>query len=463
MLNNSDNLLIGIIIFVLFIEISSKNPHFDFRPNELSQIITEIKIGSFEKPFVFLVDTNSLYSWVFDSKATSKQALNKTSYNREESTGEVYDCIIEEQQTKGHFSEYYCVNETFYFSDFSVSNVSFVVLKNTIAPIPEIEKVDGVLGLGFSYENDKAGTIKFSILDRMNMLGMIDQKLFTIHFQDEYKGSMHFGEISQEVNDLYSGKLQALKKYDGQWAVQVTRTEIGDVDKNKTITVSNSEDLILDTSLSYSIVSEKFLETLRDRLFTEQFKKSICTMKKEEDFQKIICNDKLDLSDISNIYLIFSDYGMIYTNVDMFYFDDLKNEYTFKIFSQKEVDEWTIGQPILKNFFWVFDKKNEDLIFSSRNFLVNFKSKKVGIFTFVFIVGLVTLTLMIGAYYLFFFIKKKLNLNINFIHQPAQGSEEPKINSLSVSRENLIPKNERGSYLLENSQRDSSSEEKRDI
>ena len=60
MLNNSDNLLIGIIIFVLFNEISSKNPHFDFRPNELSQIITEIKIGSFEKPFVFLVDTNSL-------------------------------------------------------------------------------------------------------------------------------------------------------------------------------------------------------------------------------------------------------------------------------------------------------------------------------------------------------------------------------------------------------------------
>ena len=79
----------------------------------------------------------------------------------------------------------------------------------------KVEDVDGVLGIGFNYE-DHPDLVQFSLLEQMSNKNMIDSKMFNIKFKNEYKGTISFGDlITEEITDLYNGTCQPYKIEEG--------------------------------------------------------------------------------------------------------------------------------------------------------------------------------------------------------------------------------------------------------
>ena len=168
--------------------------------------------------------------------------------------------------------------------------------------------------------------------------------------------------------------------------------------------------------------------------------------KNDVTYITIKCNQTLEFGLIYNIYFVFDSYAMMYSPIDMFYQTEEEGQkiYTLKILSIYGNSRWIIGQPVLKNFYMVFDKSNEIIQFSSRDYLINLNQKTYQVLLFVFIVGCITVLVLIGGYSLFSFLNKKYDFDIedkNYRPPSDGGEDKPHYDlSLSISKDSLVPK-----------------------
>lgn len=445
-----------ILIILAFnsIFVYGRNPSIEFIPNFKSQIIINVKIGTPSQEFKLLVDTSSVFLWVFNENATSLVSNNKTKFNISKSSTYIpIQYNLEPLTTKGNFSGTFAKDTIIVGDEIKIDNFSLFLVEKSIDKIEDLEDVDGVLGLGFNYE-DHPNLTQFSLLEEMYSKELIDIKMFNIKFKNEYKGKLTFGKlINEEITDLYNGTCQPFKIEEqtevAKWKCATTRIELGNMDRNETEVYTFSSNLIFDTSIDYLIVSSDFfVSKIEGFLLKQQIQMQIChtsEIKKEEDsYLAIKCNSSLEYGLIPNIYFVFSTYAMVYSPIDMFYLND--GVYTLKIFSQYgNTKKWIIGQSVLKNFYMIFDKSNEIIQFSSRDFLINLNEKTFGVFIFVLIVGCVIIVIMIGGYSLFNFLSKKFDFGIeDKNYQPPKDNDEENQHiqnvSFSLSKDSLIPK-----------------------
>ena len=444
-----------IILALDSIVVYGRNPTIEFIPNFKSQIIINAKIGTPSQEFKLLLDTSSIFLWVFNKNATSLISKQKKRFDISKSSTYIpIKYNLDPLTTKGNFSGTFAKDTIILGDEIKIDNFSIFLVEKSIDKIEDLEDVDGVLGLGFNYE-DHPNLPQFSLLEEMYSKELIDIKMFNIKFKNEYRGKLTFGKlINEEITDLYNGTCQTFKIEEetevAKWKCTTTRIELGNIDKNETDVYTSTSNLIFDTSIDYLIVpSDFFVNKIEKYLLKEQIQKGICKtteIKKGDNFYlAITCNSSLEYGLIPNIYFVFDTYAMVYSPIDMFYLND--EVYTLKIFSQYgNTKKWIIGQSVLKNFYMIFDKLNEVVQFSSRDFLINLNEKTFGVFIFVLIVGCVIIVLMVGGYSLFNFLSKKFDFGIedkNY-HSPTENEEEKNpihnVSSFSVSKDSLIPK-----------------------
>lgn len=446
--------LFYIIIVINTLIISSKNPSIDFIPNFRSQIIIDITIGA--QNFKVLLDTSSVFLWLFNVNNTSPAATNKRTFNpSKSSTFSPVKYSMDPSYIKGNLSGTFGRDDLEIGKDITISNFSFFLVETSNNITDDLSDVDGVLGIGFNYE-DHPDLIQFSLLEQMSNKNMIDSKMFNIKFKNEYKGTISFGDlITEEITDLYNGTCQPYKIEEGteiaKWKCKPTRIELGNLEKNKSEAYNEPAQLVFDTSIDYLYVpSDFFIYKIKHYLLENELTLKIChegTIEKNDvTYITIICNQTLEFGLIDNIYFVFDSYAMMYSPIDMFYQSEKEDEkiYTLKILSQYGNTHWIIGQPVLKNFYMVFDKSNEIIQFSSRDYLINLNQKTYQVLLFVFIVGCITVLVLIGGYSLFSFLNKKYDFDMedkNYRPPSDDGEDKPHYDlSLSVSKDSLVPK-----------------------
>lgn len=432
----------------------AKNPSIDFIPNFRSQIIIDITIGA--QDFKVLLDTSSVFLWLFNVNNTSPAASNKHTFNPSKSpTFTPVKYSMNPSYIKGNLTGTFGKDDLVIGKDITISNFSFFLVETSNNIADEISDVDGVLGIGFNYE-DHPDLIQFSLLEQMSNKNMIDSKMFNIKFKNEYKGTISFGDlITEEITDLYNGTCQPYKIEEGteiaKWKCKPTRIELGNLDKNISEAYNEPAQLVFDTSIDYLLVpSDFFIYKIKRYLLKNEIELNICKegtiSKNEVTYITIKCNQLLEFGLIYNIYFVFDSYAMMYSPIDMFYQTEEEGQkiYTLKILSIYGNSRWIIGQPVLKNFYMVFDKSNEIIQFSSRDYLINLNQKTYQVLFFVFIVGCITVLLLIGGYSLFSFLNKKYDFDIedkNYRPPSDGGEDKPHYDlSLSISKDSLVPK-----------------------
>ena len=432
----------------------AKNPSIDFIPNFRSQIIIDITIGS--QDFKVLLDTSSVFLWLFNVNNTSPAASNKNTFNPSKSpTFTPVKYSMNPSYIKGNLTGTFGKDDLVIGKDITISNFSFFLVETSNNIADEISDVDGVLGIGFNYE-DHPDLIQFSLLEQMSNKNMIDSKMFNIKFKNEYKGTISFGDlITEEITDLYNGTCQPYKIEEGteiaKWKCKPTRIELGNLHKNISEAYNEPAQLVFDTSIDYLLVpSDFFIYKIKRYLLKNEIELNICKegtiSKNEVTYITIKCNQLLEFGLIYNIYFVFDSYAMMYSPIDMFYQTEEEGQkiYTLKILSIYGNSRWIIGQPVLKNFYMVFDKSNEIIQFSSRDYLINLNQKTYQVLFFVFIVGCITVLLLIGGYSLFSFLNKKYDFDIedkNYRPPSDGGEDKPHYDlSLSISKDSLVPK-----------------------
>ena len=127
----------------------AKNPSIDFIPNFRSQIIIDITIGS--QDFKVLLDTSSVFLWLFNVNNTSPAASNKHTFNPSKSpTFTPVKYSMNPSYIKGNLTGTFGKDDLVIGKDITISNFSFFLVETSNNIADEISDVDGVLGIGFN-------------------------------------------------------------------------------------------------------------------------------------------------------------------------------------------------------------------------------------------------------------------------------------------------------------------------
>jgi hypothetical protein len=186
---------------------------------------------------------------------------------------------------------------------------------------------------------------------------------------------------------------------------------------------------LFDTGTNQIIVPFDYLLSLKNTYFKNLFDKGICSFLKQGfDILNIICNYSFSdyvYNSLPDINLVFGDYDnyIINKNIttwainlkpkDLFYL--YGNTLVFAFKSSNKLNQWIIGQPLLKRFHMVFDKDNEKIGFyggpiATTN-VPNYNNYRI-IWIALFLVSAILLIIMFG--YLISKFRRRLPRNYIF-------------------------------------------------
>jgi hypothetical protein len=390
----------------------SNNPTIDFTPSKRYLIKVNVDIGNPPQNVTLLVDTLSIYLWVYNSTATSKgfNASNSLTY---------------EPNNKFNLSEYSmrydihgsCGYDTIRIDNKTLfNNFSFCVINNSTGITEIIEDneddVVGILGIGHCLEEDKDDIKPFFLLEQLKDKSLVDKLSLSIKFQNEYKGKLRFGDEITHLSDVYSAQTSLDIKQDRIWAFTSPIMGYGSSNSsNSSITVLDKGiRMLIDTSTEYVVVNMTVFDLIVDAFFAEDINTTSCnrtTMIKDGNAYDVVkCNDDVHFNSIPNLYIYITQIDALQiTPLDL-----LRHEvnitdnnvlpiYTFLIIGNENVQEFSIGQSVLRKFSITLDKSN-GIRFSSIDSIVHQNHSLLRIIKDLCVVGTGVVLLCVGGYLL---------------------------------------------------------------
>ena len=430
-----------------------KNPTIDFAPSKRYLIKVNVDIGNPPQNMTLLVDTLSIYLWVYNSTATSKgfNASNSLTY---------------EPNEKFNLSEYsmrYDIHGSCGYDTIRINNVtllnnfSFCVINNStnITEIIEDNEDDvvGILGIGHCLEEDKDDIKPFFLLEQLKDQSLVDKLSLSIKYQNEYKGKLRFGDEITHLSDVYSAQTSLDIKQDRIWAFTSPLMGYGSNISNTSITTLDKDiRMLIDTSTEYVVVNMTVFNSIVDAFFAEDINTTSCnrtTMIKDGNVYDVVkCNDDVHFNSIPNLYIYITQFDALQiTPLDLLRHEVNTTDnnvlpiYTFLIIGNENVKEFSIGQSVLRKFSITLEKLN-GIRFSSIDSIVHQNDSLLRIIKDLGIIGTGVVLLCVGGYLLVLCVfknnksikknkynrsnKKRLTTLSNFSQSIGSGSLLPK-------------------------------------
>ena len=398
----SFSIFLFLLNFVLIICI--KDGFFTFETNEKNQIITNISIGTPPQNFRILLDTSTIYLMIFPYDTKSKMNIkNKFNYTASSTFNNIKNFEINNEYLENQITPI-TVNDTITIADMTL-NFSFLLIDDS-NEFPDFDEIDGILGIGFKYEELNYNMELFSLLQQLYVKNLISKKVYYINFYDYNKGIVQFGKKNKELlkhnigtcippNDGIKNMLI------GKWQCVIKRIFIGKYMKNFTIyerEENNIDFITFDTGINFITVPENFFEFIikkitkyiNDTCFYETLKgkKIYKRIKCKKYFKNIFYNNDIYFTIGNHIMIL--PYQSIYSDIDNYtYFNMITYE--------NNTNEFELGQILLKNFIIEFDKSTETISFFSKNYIIDTKKNKLNVLkTFsIFFIFFVMITFII--------------------------------------------------------------------
>ena len=401
-----------------------KNGHFTFVPTKDKQIITTIKIGQPSQNFKVLLDSSSIYLYLFpeNSNSTMKPLISNFYYCSLSST-----CTELKSNYSSDFITYNIsgksYSDTLTIADMNIKNFSFILV-NTSDYIHQINKennISGILGIGNFINKISDNTLSYSILDSLYNNKCIDSKIFYIKFINEKKGKFYFGIKNKIYTNEYNGS--CVPEYNFNYSNKIScipnKIQVGNYDLDNLHTYDKIIPISFDTSSNENLVPEHFFVFLVNQSIYHLIKNGKCKYIYEfvnnKNYTRIHCHNLYSNDFEDNIYYTFNKHLMIFDESNMFNYIQKINDtkyYRFNIITYRgNIKEFVFGQSFLKDFSLQFDKKNNLISFHSFDYIINLESKFLYLFIFTLIVGIVVFLIFLLTYYYIFYFKNKKKLN----------------------------------------------------
>ena len=423
-----------------------KDGFFRFETNEKNQIITNISVGTPPQYFRILLDTSTIYLMIFPYDTKSKMNIkNKFNYSASSTFNYISDFEFNTEYLENHISAE-TVNDTITIADMTL-NFSFLLI-NDSDEFPDFNDIDGILGIGYKYEELNSNMELFSLLEQLYNNTLISKKVYYINFENDNKGIVQFGKKNKLLLKNNIGK--CIPPHDGiknmligKWQCVIKRIYIGKYMKNFTIyeREENKIDFItFDTGINFITVPEAFFNFIGKKL-SKYINNNTCfyeTLKGKRVYKRIKCiNNFPHLFYYSDIYFTVGDHIMVLPYQSIY--SDIDNYTYFNMITyENNTNEFELGQILLKNFLIEFDKSSETISFYSKDYAIDTKVNKLNVFktfSIFFIIYAIVTYIIYKLLFTFFDLENFSNKDL----------EEEKIlinKSFEKGNQKLIPSNE---------------------
>jgi hypothetical protein len=380
------------------------------------EMIVNLCLGTPKQCFNVLVDSGSFYLWVadknsintpdvinkFDSSNSSTFINHKTPYSLRYGTGSAKGIISSDTLSLG--------------KNTTLKDLNFILVNSEEGH----SELDGILGMGYYYDDFEYNALKFSLVDRLYQEKLINSRIFTQKYTEDKKGLMIIGEMPEEIlNDMgnygYCSAIKSIGKLKNpRWECNLKAVFYGYGNEN--LNDGNMQKIdsqaLFDTGTNLILVPLSYLKILFTTYFKDLANRGDCNLIGGDDaFYSIKCSRNANLYSLPPLNFIFDDWILRMNLVELFFrYPD--NSIRFGLVSNLEMNMWIFGEPLLKKFHMVFDKDKDQIGFYGKE--DKFKSDLPipepvdGFLIFIIIVS-VLLFLSAIAYAVYHFVKKKRN------------------------------------------------------
>ena len=141
-----------------------KDGFFRFETNEKNQIITNISVGTPPQYFRILLDTSTIYLMIFPYDTKSKMNIkNKFNYSASRTFKKI-NYEINKEYLENHVT-IKTVKDIITIANMTL-NFSFLLIQDS-NEFPDFDDIDGILGIGYKYEELYYNMELFSLLEQL--------------------------------------------------------------------------------------------------------------------------------------------------------------------------------------------------------------------------------------------------------------------------------------------------------
>ena len=314
------------------------------------------------------------------------------------------------------YLDYFYFNDDFKYIESKQKN------KFIISNLMEIEH-DGIIGIGRKYTNNfinkKNPDNQESEIDSdesysfMKILSdnFINDKVISFNPITPNQSIILIGERENlgKYKKCYSiDYIENNKFYEDLWNCKLDYIKI--IDNGKKFKFNNDRYAVFDSNsknviLPYDIGIEIFNYIIK-KVNVNCF---IIQMQINTDYEYLECNDKINLDIFPNILFSFKDLELVMRKNDFIRPSLIKGFYKINIIASKNIDYINIGLPILKNYYVIFDYKDNSIGFpEDKGYLYgNPKSKNKNYYIILILLLINNVILLIPLIIYVYLVRKK--------------------------------------------------------
>ena len=350
---------------------SSKNISSFLSFHELDPIPTSSKIdaratvqlclGTEPQCFKLVIQTNSFFIWVPDSKSKTIKSDNKFDINKSTSLIKNMTMITLKYYRRKVFG--FLGKDVLSIGNKKIPNIDFLISTEN-----DFEDIDGMIGLGYT---PNSGEKRYSILEQLHNLKIIPHKVFSQRYLTDTEGDLFFGEIPDKIIKDYKhyGRCDALDKIkDGKryknknWQCEINGIFIGKEYSSNIVTPLTNQKLSFLSYRKRTFVPFHLFEKIRDLIFKDLINSKKCTQEKIKRYTLIQCEKDVQLD---NFNLIFGDWILQIPGNKLF--KEIGSTKEFIFYYKEKYEKFILGKSVLLVYEMVYDYANRQIGFYNGN------------------------------------------------------------------------------------------------
>ena len=373
----SHKFLIFIIFLISFIKISSKTSivslPFKVQKTNLSNIepknivyptlidnniYTEIKVGSNSQTIPLKIEFTSYLFFISGKNTNSVSKFD-------ESQSSTFNKISDEKfyNSKNLLNGY--VSSDYIMINNNKINTTFILgtkVENDIS---------GAIGLNI--EDSRDTTLNpYNYISELKKNNIINDYYFTIKYNDNENGNLIIGELPHNYDSNYKKEnyidcYTKLETDDFTWKLSLDNIFIAEnLDSKEQKKVGGSTYGYFKVERKVMEGTETYRQGILENFFSEKIKNGICFEENTSTYFTYYCKKNVNFNNFTNLYFYNKDldYNFEFTYKDLFFYNELDENYYFLVVFDNNYEEdggylnylWTFGEPFFKKYQLIFNK-----------------------------------------------------------------------------------------------------------
>ena len=323
--------------------------------------VINLCLGTPPQCFNLIIQTNSFFIWVIDSKQEKIPSTNK--FNMDKSDTLIKNMTMTTLKYYHRKVEGLLGKDTLTIGNKKISNIDFL-----IATEIDFEDIDGMIGFGYTPNTNEK---RYSFLEQLHNLKIIPHKVFTQKYNNLTEGDIFIGEIPEKIIKDYKhyGRCEALDKIkDGKryknknWQCEINGIYIGKEYSNDKVSTLTNQKLSFLSYRKRTFVPLTLFEKIRDLIFSNLLSSKKCIQDKIKRYTLIQCDKDVE---IDYFNLIFDNWILQIPGNKLFKEVGEKKEFIF--YYKEKYEKFILGRSVLLVYEMVYDYANRQIGFYNPN------------------------------------------------------------------------------------------------